>query len=166
LDATGRETGRGSLDAAGFSEALVRAVWHLRDWLINDPRIALPREKLKAFTTGDSALQLVADVANGTKHSWPNARRTNGVIVGHTAGFGSGDINDESIERVRITATIEAESGDSEHRELVDIAWDVSWCGGAGWRSWASTPRDTGAPIALTLGSNPSPSRPVSGVLG
>jgi hypothetical protein len=133
LEATGRETGRGSLDAADFSEALVQAVWHLRDWLVNDPRIALPAEKLKAFTTGDSALQLVADVANGTKHSWLNARRTNGVVVGHTAWFGSGDIDDpESIERVRITATIEAESGEPEHRELVDIAWD----GLVAWRRW------------------------------
>lgn len=133
LDATGRETGKGSLDAADFSEALVQAVWHLRDWLDNDSRIALPSKEIKTFTVGDPALQLVADVANGTKHSWLNARRTNGVVVGHTAWFGSGDIDDpESIERVHITAAIEAEDGDLDHRELVDIAWD----GLVAWRRW------------------------------
>lgn len=133
LDATGRETGKGSLDAADFSEALVQAVWHLRDWLENDPRIALPSNELRGFTVRDPALQLVADVANGTKHSWLNARRTNGVVVGHTAWFGSGDIDDpDSIERVHITATIEVGEGESDHRELVDIAWD----GLVAWRRW------------------------------
>ncbi len=133
FDATGRETGKGSLDAADFSEAFVQAVWHLRDWLDNDPRIALPSEELKAFAVDDPALQLVADVANGTKHSWLNARRTNGVTIGHAAWFGSGDVDDpDSIARVRITAAIEAEDGDADYRELVDIGWD----GLVAWRRW------------------------------
>ena len=111
----------------------MQAVWHLRDWLENDPRISLPSVEVKAFTVNDPALQLVADVANGTKHSWLNARRTNGVIVGHTAWFGSGDIDDpESIERVRITAAVDAQDGDVDHRELVDIAWE----GLVAWRRW------------------------------
>lgn len=133
LDATGRESGNGSLDAADFSEALVQAVWHLRDWLNNDPRIDLPSKELTAFTIADPALQLVADVANGTKHSWLNARRTNGVVVGHTAWFGSGDVDDpDSIERVYITAAIGADDGNVDDRELVDIAWD----GLVAWRGW------------------------------
>ena len=111
----------------------MQAVWHLRDWLENDPRISLPSVEVKAFTVNDPALQLVADVANGTKHSWLNARRTNGVIVGHAAWFGSGDIDDpESIERVRITAAVDAQDGDVDHRELVDIAWE----GLVAWRRW------------------------------
>lgn len=111
----------------------MQAVWHLRDWLENDPRISLPSVEVKAFTVNDPALQPVADVANGTKHSWLNARRTNGVIVGHTAWFGSGDIDDpESIERVRITAAVDAQDGDVDHRELVDIAWE----GLVAWRRW------------------------------
>lgn len=133
LNTTGRVTGKGSLDAADFSESLVQSVWHLRDWLINDPRIDLSSTQLKDFVLGDPAMRLVADVANGTKHSWLTARRTNGLIVGHTSWFGSGDIDDpESIERVTITATVEAEDGSLDHRELVDIAWD----GLVAWRAW------------------------------
>lgn len=133
LHATGRETGVGYRDTEDFSEALCHAVWHLKDWLKNDPRqTVVDASEIEEFANSNPALMVIADLANGTKHVQLSARgsRTEAVRMGLVHWAGDGDPDDPaSIERVWVYV----DDPDSEHdREVVDVAWD----GIEAWRTW------------------------------
>jgi len=135
VNATGRLTGRASRDAEDFSEALCHSVWHLKDWLKNDPRQTLLASRdIETFANHDPALMTVADLANGTKHVQLSAEgsRTEAVRMGLVHWLGEGDLdNPEGIKRVWVYV----DDPDSEvDREVVDVAWD----GIESWRKWLS----------------------------
>lgn len=133
LAASGRDTGKGSLDADDFSYALCESVWHLKDWLKNDPRQGVVGgAEIEAFANSNPALMVVADLANGTKHVLLSAKgsRTEDTRVSLFMWTGRGDSEDsDSIERVHVFADVPDQE---EPRELIDIAWD----GLAAWSRW------------------------------
>ena len=133
LDATGRHGGRASPDAEDFSDALCQSVWHLKDWLKNDPRQTTIRpNEIEEFANSDPALIVVADLANGTKHVELSAKgsRTNDVRMGLVHWSGQDDPNDpDGIQRVWVLVD---EPEREEAREVVDVAWE----GIESWRRW------------------------------
>lgn len=50
--------------------ALFQAIWHLKDWLINDPALAVTKGQIEhyVFEQGHLGLQAAHDLANGSKH--------------------------------------------------------------------------------------------------
>ena len=121
LTASGRDTGKGSLDAEDFAEVLAQSVWHLKDWLKNDDRQQAVAEQVEEFARSTPVLLVLADLCNGSKHSVLTARRrAEDTKFGHLTWVGDGDPDDpESIERVYVTVT----SPDWDRpREVVDVA--------------------------------------------
>lgn len=108
-------------------------MWHLKDWLKNDPMQELVgNAEIEAFANNNPALMVVADLANGTKHVLLSASgsRTEDTRVSLFMWTGRGDLEDSgSIERVYVFADV---PGQEEPRELIDIAWD----GLAAWSAW------------------------------
>ncbi len=130
--ASGRNTGRGSLDVEDFGEALAQALWHLKDWLKNDENLSPElRGSVEEFVNGEQTLLVLADLCNGSKHAVLTTRvRARGTGFGTLAWTGSGDVDDpETIERVLFCATA---PGWSAPREVMDIARD----GLTTWEVW------------------------------
>jgi len=127
---TGNQASR---DAEDFSEALCHSVWHLKDWLKNDPRqTQVTAKEIEQFANNDPALAIVADLANGTKHVQLSARgsRTASVRMGLVHWMGEGDPDDaDGIERVWVYVD---DPDAAEDREVIDVAWD----GIESWRTW------------------------------
>lgn len=48
--------------------------YHLKDWLIHDDAVSIPRQDIEAAITSSSDLALCADLCNGTKHRKLNPR--------------------------------------------------------------------------------------------
>jgi hypothetical protein len=133
LVATGRETGRGSWDAEDFSEALAQAVWHLKDWLKNDPRQRkVSDQQIEEFTKAEPVLLVLADLCNGSKHAFLKSSRAAGTRFGNAAWIGDGDYDDETrIGRVYVTVSTPAFA---DFREVVDVAR----LGLEAWATWLS----------------------------
>lgn len=120
--ASGRESGRGSLDTEDFGEALAQAVWHLKDWLRNDENLPQElRDQVETFARSEPILLVLADLCSGSKHAVLTTNvRARGTKFGTLAWMGSGDVDDpDSIERVRFAATA---PGWDESREVIDVA--------------------------------------------
>ena len=146
VEASGRDSGRGSLDAEDFGEALAQALWHLKDWLKNDENLSKElRGSVEGFVGGEQTLLVLADLCNGSKHAVLTTRvRARGTKFGTLSWMGSGDVDDpETIERVRFSATA---PGWSESREVMDIAHE----GLVIWEEWLTgngllVPRSSGS---------------------
>lgn len=70
----GRE---GGTDAAVDSvQSFFEAIHHLKDWLGNDPSSGMPKAHGDSLINGSRALQLCADLANGSKHLALTSSRT------------------------------------------------------------------------------------------
>jgi len=153
LDATGRHGGQASLDAEDFSDALCQSVWHLKDWLKNDPRqTEIGSSEVETFANDDPALKVAADLANGTKHVVLSATgsRTDDVRMGHVHWSGEGDPDDpEGVHRVWVYVD-EPERGD--RREVVDVAWEAI----ESWRKWLTEQGLEVPPDRVRPGSNPA----------
>ncbi len=62
LAASGRDSGRGSMDAEDFAEALAQSVWYLKDWLKNDERQRLLTDHdIEQFANNEPVLKVLAD---------------------------------------------------------------------------------------------------------
>lgn len=42
--------------------------YHLKDWLINDPAVVVPKEEIEGKVTDSTWIALAADICNGVKH--------------------------------------------------------------------------------------------------
>jgi hypothetical protein len=71
-------TGRaGGTDAAiDTVQSFFEAVHHLKDWLGNDPSSGVTKADGDSLINGSTALQLCADLANGSKHLALRSSRT------------------------------------------------------------------------------------------
>lgn len=65
----------GPEDVAAFRDDVIHAfqdVFHLRDWLVRDPTVAVPEKEIKQLykdnPSANPSLHLARDVANGSKH--------------------------------------------------------------------------------------------------
>ena len=59
--------------------AFFQNVWHLKDWLKNDPGSGMRSEKVESFANGCHALKVAADLCNGSKHLTLTHPRANGA---------------------------------------------------------------------------------------
>ena len=48
--------------------AFFQNCFHLKDWIINDPDVTLPKSDVVDYTYKTDCLKLCSDIANGTKH--------------------------------------------------------------------------------------------------
>lgn len=48
--------------------AAFQAVWHLKDWLVNDPQVVVTKRVIEKTVDQTPELLLAADVCNGSKH--------------------------------------------------------------------------------------------------
>lgn len=80
--------------ARDVAYALMQAIHHLRDWLINDPESGLDKRMVDDFINGSRTLRMVADLCNGAKHAvLKNPRHEHQVtILALSASSMEGDI--------------------------------------------------------------------------
>ena len=48
--------------------AFFQNCYHLKDWIINDPSVTLPRNNVEDYIDKNDCLKICSDIANGTKH--------------------------------------------------------------------------------------------------
>ena len=62
-----------------------QSMWHLKDWILNDPSFgAKDNEKLKEEIHASRCLLICSDIANGSKHLSLVRSKTGGRIFDHT----------------------------------------------------------------------------------
>ncbi|MHB1897404.1 MAG: hypothetical protein ACYCOY_12265 [Metallibacterium sp.] len=62
-----------------------QSMWHLKDWILNDPRFgAKDIAVVKAEIHASPCLLVCSDLANGTKHLSLNCPKTGGTLSEHT----------------------------------------------------------------------------------
>lgn len=69
-------------DIEDFMIATMHFVWHLKDWIYNDPLLDVAqRKRIVGLAEKSRELLIVADMANGTKHVVVSNSRTGGRDV-------------------------------------------------------------------------------------
>jgi hypothetical protein len=130
LSYTGRrfppESGNSGL-WSDMAYAFFVACYHLRDWLLQDPRVV--KDELDKFIADDQSLSLCRDICNGSKHAvLTRARSTDDARLGRqhvTVGGTAGSAYRWTVTYVDI-ATNEARGRDA--LELADACmarWEV-----------------------------------------
>jgi hypothetical protein len=114
-------------------QSFFESVYHLKDWLGNDPASGVTKADGDSLINGSQVLQLCVDLANGSKHLKLTSSRT-------------GDL---STAITRNDATVLARTGTSAHRfhvESADIEYDVLQLAEAAVNEWASFLSSRGLP--------------------
>lgn len=96
---------------------LMQAIWHLKDWLINDPALGIKRDEIEKFAHAQDALRIVRDLANGSKHMRIVDPHTDAKIVPGNVDLQVGG----STNTIEVHVLIES---DGVTRDAVSIADD------------------------------------------
>ncbi len=148
LEASGRESGKGSLDAEDFAEALAQSVWHFKDWLKNDTRQqVLGNREIEVLANSDPTLGVLADLCNGSKHAaiTYDPPRAEGRFRGLAwSGWGEDINHPDHIQRVQVLVS---SSLWENPREVMDVAQE-------GLETWGAWLAEAGFDVP------PAPGRP------
>jgi hypothetical protein len=93
--------------------------WHLKDWIIHDPTIKIPAERVKTDVDSYESLRICADLANRTKHLvLTRPAREDAKVVGRQVQVFDGSPHEA-------TARYTVELADGSTRDVHEVARDA-----------------------------------------
>lgn len=72
----------GTVAAVDIVQGFFESIHHLKDWLKNDPKVAIGNLAIEDFVTNNIELRLCADLANASKHLTLNQSHTGDIGTG------------------------------------------------------------------------------------